>query len=75
MKNNNTEMTNQQTLLLSDLFIRVACLEKILLDKQIILKEELEMETKKIVSELSEKIKEIMIEQNNATSTGNILSS
>lgn len=49
----NEDFTNQQTILVSELLIKVSSLENLILTKGLATKEEIDIETKKVVEQLT----------------------
>jgi hypothetical protein len=51
---NNTNLDQQNLILVSDLLIKVSALENALLNSKVISKEDVELETKKVVAKLTD---------------------
>lgn len=62
-----TDFTTQQTILTSELLIKVSTLESILIKKGIILKEDVEEETKLVVEKLRKIVQETVKQQQEET--------
>lgn len=55
---NERDFVNQQTILISELLIKISAIENLMLSKGIISKDDVDCETKKVVSQLTKLVEE-----------------